>query len=61
LALPKEVPLILTNARAQASAWGNECWDKVIDQAKARGVPLLIVVLAAALKRTNDAFKHQIA
>jgi predicted kinase len=48
LALPKEVPLILTNAHAQASAWGNECWDAVIELAKAREVPLLIVVLACS-------------
>jgi cytidylate kinase len=45
LELPADVPVILTNAHAQDSDWGNECWDAVIDLAKARGSELAIVVL----------------
>ena len=27
LSIPVEVPVIITNAHAQGSKWGNECWD----------------------------------
>lgn len=45
LELPAGVPVVLTNAHMSDSDWGNECWDAVIDLARARGVPLLIVVM----------------
>lgn len=45
LAIPVEVPVIITNAHAQDSKWGNECWDEVISLARQRGAALYNVVL----------------
>jgi hypothetical protein len=45
LDLPKDVPVILTNAHMQDSAWGNECWDAVIELARTRGSGLIVVIL----------------
>ena len=45
LELPKSVPVILTNAHASDSAWGNECWDAVIDLARKRKTQLYVVVM----------------
>jgi hypothetical protein len=47
-ALPPEVPVILTNAHATDSAWGNACWDAAIDLAKATGRADYVVVLDCA-------------
>ena len=43
--LPTTVPLILTNAHAQDSAWGTECWDAALELAKRCGRKHLVVVL----------------
>lgn len=48
LKLPKSVPVILTNAHASDSDWGNECWDAVIDLARNRGSQLFVVVMDCA-------------
>ena len=45
LELPVGVPVVLTNAHLSGSDWGNECWDAVINLARAREVPLFIVVM----------------
>jgi cytidylate kinase len=45
LALPRETPVIVTNAHFEQSDWGRENWDAVAALAHARGVPLAIVVL----------------
>ncbi len=46
--LPRSVPVILTNAHASDSDWGNECWDVVIELARKRGSRLFIVVMECA-------------
>lgn len=43
--LPPEVPVILTNAHAQDSAWGNACWDQAIDLAQRTGRHHVVVLL----------------
>ena len=43
--LPETTPLILTNAHAGDSGWGNESWDAAIALAKACGRPYRVVVL----------------
>ncbi|MEO0918913.1 MAG: AAA family ATPase [Pseudomonadota bacterium] len=43
--LPPEVPVILTNAHAQDSVWGNECWDAAIGLARDSGRSHLVVLL----------------
>jgi hypothetical protein len=50
LELPASVSVILTNAHARDSAWGTECWDAVIDLARARGSELAIVILECAVE-----------
>ena len=45
LQLPTSTPLILTNAHAADSSWGNESWDGVIALAKQRGSRLYNIVL----------------
>ena len=44
-AIPSAVPITLTNAHFEDSAWGNECWDAAIDLARQRGSQLYVVVL----------------
>ena len=50
LEIPAGIPVILTNAHSSNNAWGNECWDAVIDLARSRGASLLIVVLECSLE-----------
>lgn len=45
LELPKTVPIVLTNALMQDSAWANAQWDAVIDLARTRGAELIGVIL----------------
>jgi hypothetical protein len=51
--LPREIPLILTNAHFEDSTWGNECWDAAIDLARRRGSALYVVILSC-----NDLDEH---
>ncbi len=44
-ALPADVPVILTNAHTQDSAWGNDCWDHAVDLAQRTGRAHLMVLL----------------
>lgn len=46
--LDPEVPLVLTNAHFEDSAWGQECWDAAIELARRRKVKLYVVVLSCA-------------
>jgi predicted kinase len=48
LELPEKTPVISTNAHMTDSAWGNANWDAVVDLARRRGSPLLILVLDCA-------------
>ena len=48
LALPPEVPVVLTNWFSQGSAWGEENWDRAIALAKERGCALNVVLLACS-------------
>ena len=43
--LPRDIPVILTNAHFQGSTWGDGSWDRVASLARDREVPLLIVAL----------------
>lgn len=43
--LPPETPVILTNAHAQDSDWGNACWDAAVDLARETDRAHLVVVL----------------
>lgn len=43
--LPPAVPVILTNAHAQDSAWGNACWDHAIALARTTGRDHIVVLL----------------
>ena len=43
--LPPNVPVILTNAHAQDSKWGNECWDAAIELAKSCGRQHVVILL----------------
>lgn len=40
-----EIPVILTNAHTQDSAWGNECWDQAIDLARRTSRAHAVVLL----------------
>ncbi len=50
LDLPKDVPVVLTNAHFQGSEWGEQSWDLAIDLAARRGVPHLAVVLSCSIQ-----------
>lgn len=43
--LPPEVPVILTNAHAADSAWGNACWDEAIALARETGRAHAVILL----------------
>lgn len=43
--LPAEVPVILTNAHAQDSAWGNECWDDAVALARRTARQHVVAIL----------------
>lgn len=45
LALPREVPVIVTNAHFTDGGFGPENWQAVRDLADRRGVPLAVVIL----------------
>jgi predicted kinase len=49
LELPADLPIVLTNAHFDDSAWGNECWDAAIDLARQRGSAHCVVVLTCGL------------
>ncbi len=53
LELPKDVPIILTNAHFQGSDWGNESWDRAIALAGVRCVPHLTVVLSCSMEEVE--------
>lgn len=55
--LPISVPVILTNAHASDSAWGNECWDEAVSLAKTCGRRHLVVVLDCS--REENALRIQ--
>lgn len=44
-ALPPDVPVILTNAHASDSNWGNSCWDEAIALARRCHRSYIVVVL----------------
>jgi cytidylate kinase len=48
LELPREIPIILTNAHFRDSTWGNESWDAAIELARNRSSRLLTVILDCA-------------
>jgi AAA domain len=43
--LPHQTPLVMTNAHFAGSDWGRENWDAFNGFARARGLPLAVVVL----------------
>lgn len=43
--LSHDVPVILTNAHAEDSNWGNECWDKAIELARKTGRQHVVILL----------------
>lgn len=43
--LPPDVPIILTNAHAQDSNWGNECWNEAIDLSRKTGRQHVVILL----------------
>ncbi|MEL6687488.1 MAG: hypothetical protein AAFP97_07685 [Pseudomonadota bacterium] len=43
--LPSDIPVILTNAHARDSEWGNECWDNAIHLAKQTNRPHIVILL----------------
>ena len=43
--LPPEIPVVLTNAHAQDSAWGNTCWDEAIELAQLTRRDHIVVLL----------------
>lgn len=45
LELPRSTPVILTNAHADDSKWGNECWDAVITLAEQCDRKHIVVIL----------------
>jgi predicted kinase len=50
LDLPTTVPVVLTNAVMQDSAWGNECWDAAIELARTRGSEFIAVILECSVE-----------
>lgn len=48
MSLPPNVPVILTNAHAKDSDWGNECWDKAIELARKTGRQHAVILLDCA-------------
>lgn len=48
LALPADMPVVLTNWYSRDSAWSRENWDAVIALARKRGCPLYVVTLACS-------------
>jgi predicted kinase len=53
LDLPGNVPVVLTNADMQDSAWGNECWDAAIELARTRGSELVVVILDCTVEENT--------
>jgi len=45
MGLSSDVPVILTNAHAQDSNWGNECWDEAIELARKTGRRHIVILL----------------
>jgi predicted kinase len=45
LDLPTNVPVVLTNAVMQDSAWGHAQWDAAIELARTRGSEFIVVIL----------------
>lgn len=43
--LPSDMPIVLTNAHAQDSTWGNECWDHAIELARSTHRDHVVVLL----------------
>ncbi|MEM7078359.1 MAG: hypothetical protein AAF513_06995 [Pseudomonadota bacterium] len=54
-ALPEDTPVILTNAHADDSAWGNACWDEAIDLAEKTGRAHHVVLLDCAREENEPA------
>lgn len=54
LRLPKEIPITLTNAHFEDSAWGNECWDAAIELARQRGSLHYVVILICSDPAEHD-------
>lgn len=48
MGLSPDVPVILTNAHAEDSNWGNECWDKAIELAQKTGRQHVVILLDCA-------------
>lgn len=46
--LSPDVPVILTNAHAQDSTWGNECWNEAIELGRKTGRQHVVVLLDCA-------------
>ena len=45
MSLSPDVPVILTNAHAQDSDWGNECWDEAIELRRKTGRQHVVILL----------------
>ena len=48
MGLSPDVPVILTNAHAQDSNWGNECWNEAIELAQKTGRRHVVILLDCA-------------
>lgn len=46
--LSSDVPIILTNAHAKDSNWGNECWNEAIELARKTGRQHVVILLKCA-------------
>lgn len=54
LDLPKDIPVILTNAHFQDSKWGHESWERAISLSIDRGVPHMTVLLNCSKKEMGQ-------
>ena len=48
MGLSPDIPVILTNAHAQDSKWGNECWNEAIELGRTTGREHIVVLLDCA-------------
>jgi hypothetical protein len=59
LALPADMPVILTNWYSKGSPWGEENWDAVISLARRRSCDLAVVILACSPEENARRIIHE--
>ena len=58
LALPRDVPVVLTDVLTESSDWADECWHRVLELASVRGL-LCVVHLHCELEENKRRIKSE--